>query len=140
MLLCQIVSYLPTFQTYSTKINTFEPFSLPNTHHQKISIFNNKEIKKSTRQKKFQKKKSSSFSFFTFLFFFLYLGFSFFLLLLFWFFPFFSSFFLFFWWFFPFFFSYFFFFDFFLLFFFFFFGKQKTMMKMNYKLVVIVWS
>lgn len=132
--LCQIVSYLPTFQTYFTKINTFGPFSLPNTHHQKFSIFDNKEIRKSTGQKKFQKKNlfHFPFSFPSFLFFFFFFS-SFLILILFLLLLFFVIFslllfllFLLLWFFSP--------------FFFFFFGKQKTMMTMNYKLVVIVWS
>ncbi len=52
----QMVAYVPTFQTHSTKINTFGPSRFPNALYQKCWIFCTKEIKQSTRPKKIQNK------------------------------------------------------------------------------------
>jgi flagellar biosynthesis protein FlhB len=65
----RIVAYLPTFQTYSIKINTFEPSSFPNTHQIKTQSFTNKKIKKSTRPKKKKKSLEINFSSSFFVFF-----------------------------------------------------------------------
>ncbi len=57
----QMVAYLPTFQTQSTKINTFGPSRFPNALYQKCSIFCTKEIKTIYKTKKYSKKNSCSF-------------------------------------------------------------------------------
>jgi len=49
----QIVAYPPTYQTYSIKIDTFEPSSFPNTHtKKKTQSFTKKKIKNLEDQKK----------------------------------------------------------------------------------------
>jgi hypothetical protein len=48
----KIIAYIPTFQTYSIKINTFEPSSFPNTHRKKTQSFTTKKLKNPQDQKK----------------------------------------------------------------------------------------
>ncbi len=65
MFLHQMVAYLPTFQTHSTKINTFGPSRFPNALYLKCSIFCTKEIKQSTRPRNIYKKILVLFVFFS---------------------------------------------------------------------------